>query len=188
MRETIQLYQLHRMREALGLSQEQTLDLMSVMEEREKAERELRERHREAREELRRLVEAGTAGDRECLSAVENFERVERDIRSKLEEFREKEDAILTPQQRAQRILFEPRFHEQMRRRMEQARRPQQGRRDAMRRQLEQLRETDPELYEAIRRRIDEGEPLTEEQKEQLLQLRRKKMQERRSRAGSGAP
>ena len=124
----------------------------------------MREAHREAREALRRLVEEDTAGDREYLKAVEAFEDVEREIRRRQEQLREREDAILTPRQRAQRILFEPRFHEQMRQRMQRAQRPQQDRRPAMRRQLEQLRETDPELYEAIRRRIDEGEPLTEEQ------------------------
>jgi len=190
MRETIQLYQLHRMREALGLSQEQTLDLMSVMEERREAELELRRRHREVRETLRQLVKEEAAGDREYLKGVEAFEQVEREIHRKQEELRDREDAILTPRQRAQRILFEPRFHEQMRQRMQQAGRApgQQGRRPAMRQQLERLRETDPELYEAIRRRIDEGEPLTEEQKQQLMELRRDRMQERRSRAGSGSP
>lgn len=190
--ETIQLFYLHRLRDALDLDEEQTLKILDILDERREAERTLRERHHEALMRLRDLVDQKGTQDSEYLRALEDLERAEKDMQKQTEDFEKREDAVLSPRQRAMRRLFEPAFRRGVEDRIRRLRSMQGGDRPGagrpMDQRLERLRQTNPELYERLKRRMEEGGPLTDEERRMLMEERRRRLDQDRSGAGAPVP
>jgi Spy/CpxP family protein refolding chaperone len=132
MKETIQIWRLHKMREVMELTREQSDAVLRIEEERNRRERELRERTRQATREIKESLDRGAPdGDlKRQVEAVLALQGERGEIRKKSQnEMRQ----ILNVRQQAQYVLFEMHFKKKMREMMGRARTERFGEHDAPR-------------------------------------------------------
>lgn len=181
LRETIQLFVLHQLRERLELSDEQTIELMTLLEERREAERSVRDRHQEALERLRELVRDPGSRDSELTEALSELDAAEEQGRRMEEELSRREESILTPRQRALRRLVGPEIHRRIEERIRTFRRLRGSGadNDLRRERMERLRREDPERFETMRRRLEGGGTNADpEARRRMLEERRRRLRE----------
>lgn len=188
--ETVQLFFLHKMRDLLALDQRQTMELMDIMDQRREKSLALREQHHKAVQNLTSIVEQDNATDAEYRAAVQDWEDTEKKIRSLDDEFRSREDAILTPKQQAMRRVLEPQIHKEIQGRVRQIQKmdrsgSQQGQGPSRNQNgLKRLREADPELFKRLQEKRQNGEELTQEEREAVrkfaVEERRRQMRNQR--------
>ncbi len=132
MKETIQIWRLHKMREVMDLTREQSDEVLQLEEERNRRERELWERARQATREIEESLDRGAPdGDlKRQVEAVLALQGERGEIRKKSQsEIRQ----ILSIRQQAQYVLFETRFKKKMHEMMARARTERFGEHDAPR-------------------------------------------------------
>jgi len=171
---TVEIFRVHMMRQALQLSEEQTLEMLDLGEKRRAAMQGIRTREKELRDRMQKLIESPATPDAQFRQALQEAAALRAEEMGTHEKLRKEAEAILTPRQQVQLLFFERRFEEEMRRRIEAVRGrgregagpPGAGPRAEQRRQrLEDLKESNPELYEKIiqrqRERQGQGGPPT---------------------------
>jgi len=163
--ETVEIYRVHMMREALGLTEQQTLKMLDLGEKRRDGMRGIQEKRRDLMQRMGELVKESGAKDSDFRQALRDEAALREQERSLHEGLRKEAEAILTPRQQVQLLFFERRFEEEMRRRIEGLRgRGRQGAgpgagpgmQPGRQERLQELKETNPQLYEEIRRRQEE--------------------------------
>jgi Spy/CpxP family protein refolding chaperone len=132
MKETIQIWRLHKMREIMDLTREQSDTVLRIEEQRNRRERELRERTRQATREIKESLDRGASdGDlKRQVEAILALQDERGEIRKK---FQNEMRQNLNVRQQAQYVLFEMHFKKKMREMMGRARTERFGEHDAPR-------------------------------------------------------
>lgn len=175
---------IHRLQDALELSDEAAEALREEMERSRGAHREALETRREALRELRETLSEDPVRESEVARALERLEEHHDSIRRLQREHHDRLSEILTPSQRARLLVFNRRFDERLREMLHQRRgerppvgprasRPRMNRRSAP--PAPGLRGRAPDAPEAradlLRRRIEHMESELERMRDRLRQL-----------------
>jgi hypothetical protein len=156
----VEIFMIHQMKGALDLTDEQSLQVLDLLGERGESMREVHQGRRELMESTRALLDDEGASEGEFRRALREEEELRKREMAVQEEFREGLAKVLSSRQQVQFFVFERRFEEGMRKRIERMRqqRQEQGldRREQRQRRMEHLRETNPEKYEEMQRRMEE--------------------------------
>jgi hypothetical protein len=167
LRATVEIYMVHRMKEALDLDEKQSLQVLDLLQERRESMQAVHEGRRELMKTTHALLADEGATEGEFRKALREEEELRRQEMKVQDGFREGLARILSSRQQLQFQIFERRFEEGMRRRIEQMRQGEErDRRGQRQRRLEHLRQTDPERYRELqqRRREKAMEEIREEQ------------------------
>ncbi len=121
MQETIQIWRLHKLRESLELTAEQSAAVLRVEENRNRRERELRERAVQAARGLKESLDRG-ASDSELGSQVDAILALQGEGGKIRENFQSEMRRTLNVRQQAKYVLFEMRFKKKVREMMARAR------------------------------------------------------------------
>jgi Spy/CpxP family protein refolding chaperone len=114
MRETVHLWRMHKMREALSLTDDQFFKVTKIEEDKTKRERELGERFEGALPKLHEALE-GNAPDRDIQAHLDSLLKL-RDERRRIEDGYEAEmRKVLSPRQQAQFLMFQRQFERKVR-------------------------------------------------------------------------
>ena len=139
--ETIEIYMITKMKRYLDLSDEQERTMIPLVEELNTSRREIREHRHLTMRELRSLIEDEAASEDEIESLLADLDAIQRDFRQIETRAQEEIRETLTPRQQAQFLVFQERFHREMRHRMRRlergegpgGERPRPGQRDKRR-------------------------------------------------------
>lgn len=175
---------IHRLQDALELSDETAEALREEMERRREAHREALETRREALRDLRETLSEDPVRESEVARALERLEEHHESIRRLQREHHDRLGEILTPSQRARLLVFNRRFDERLREMLHQRRgeRPPVGPRASRRGTDRRSAPPDPGLRgrapdepevraDLLRRRIERMESELERMRTRLRRL-----------------
>jgi len=127
-RDTVRLFVVHKMREALALSDAQTLKVLDAMEAVDQERESEKTERRAAFGRLQTLVDNQGTQDPAYKEAVAQFLRFQEQSESKMRELENKLLSIMTPKQQAQYILLRRQLVEELRQDIARPRANRQGR------------------------------------------------------------
>lgn len=127
-RDTVRLFVVHKMREALALSDAQTLKVLDAMEAVDQEREAEKTARRAAIDRLQSLVDDQGTQDPAFKEAVAQFLRFQEQSESKMRELEGKLLAIMTPKQQAQFILLRRQLLEDIKQDLARPRANRQGR------------------------------------------------------------
>lgn len=122
LQETIHLYMIHKLTEELELGDEQALALMPLIREREKNRWAYFQSHNERQRELARLLEDEKSSEAVLVNTVTAMRQAESDLHQREAQLNLEIAALLTTRQYAQFVLFQERFHNEIRQRVKRLR------------------------------------------------------------------
>lgn len=127
-RDTVRLFVVHKMREALALTDAQTLKVLDAMEAVDQEREAEAKTRRAAFERLQALVDDQGTQDPAFKEAVAQFLHIQEQSESKMRDLEGRLLAILTPKQQAQYILLRRQLVEELRQDLARPRANRQGR------------------------------------------------------------
>jgi hypothetical protein len=122
LQETLHLYLIHKLTEELELSDEQTLKLMPLIRERENNRWEYFQSHSERQRELALLLEDEESSEAAMENAISAIRQGEHELHQREAQLNLEIAAQLTTRQYAQFVLFQERFHNEIRQRVKRLR------------------------------------------------------------------
>jgi len=122
LQETLHLYMIHKLTEELELSDEQVLKMMPLVKGRETNRWEYFRRHSDLQRELAALLEDDESNVATIENALTAIRQAEQELHQREDQLNLEIAALLTTRQYAQFVLFQQRFHNEIRQRVKRLR------------------------------------------------------------------
>ena len=129
LRETVHMVMLSRLKRTLALSEEQERRVVPLLDELGGARQQFRRDSRSGLDEVRRLLESGSASEPEYDAAVRRVRDTRRRFEGERQRLEQEVERALSSEQRARLLVFMQDFRKEMRQRFERAQRQGSARR-----------------------------------------------------------
>lgn len=122
LQETMQIYLVFKLTEELELSDQQALKIIPLIKEREKTRWEFFQGQSELQRDLAALVEDQEISEAEIENTLTAIRQLEREFHQREDQLNLEVAALLSTRQYAKFVLFQQRFHNEMRQRVKRLR------------------------------------------------------------------